>query len=227
MAASEPAVAAEPDAEPNPSGELPAWLLAAMPPEPTTETPALGVELEDSSFMADLPDWLRPPEPEPSTPSSATTPIASVPPVSVPQMPVPDAPAPLPVAEQPPVRQAVPPPAPIAQPVSAAPPVTVPVYSATPTQPPLQPVQPGLDPSEHLQQARRYVAQKQYKDSLNHYQKLIDSQTALDDVIGDMKTVVTAQPDDPRAHRLLGDAHLRKGNLQDALDAYRTALDKL
>ncbi len=64
-------------------------------------------------------------------------------------------------------------------------------------------------------------------DSLTHYEALIDDNAVLDDVITDMSAVVATQPKDPRARRLLGDAHLRKGNLQDALDTYRSALDTL
>ncbi|MHB8627765.1 MAG: tetratricopeptide repeat protein [Aggregatilineales bacterium] len=194
-------------------GDIPAWLLGAMPDELELSpsgppTPGLGF---DRLELADLPEWLRSAaEPEaPSTPPPALpepTPAAViVPPV---------APIPAPVA----VHAEPPPPTPVSQPVMAAPPQ------------PVVPSIPAPTPIEHtqrLQQARTLVAQQQYKDSLPHYQSLIDSEVHLDDVISDMQTVIAAQPNDLRSRRLLGDAHLRKGNLQSALDAYRSALDQL
>ncbi len=193
-------------------GDIPAWLLGAMPDELGSSgpaTPGLGF---DHLELADLPEWLR----SAAEPEAPSTPLPAVPeptpaPVVVPPVP------PIPVA----VHVEPPPPVPVSQPVMAAPP------------PPPQPVLPpipaptSIEHTQRLQQARTLIAQQQYKDSLPHYQSLIDSEVHLDDVISDMQTVIAAQPDDPRSRRLLGDAHLRKGNLQSALDAYRSALDQL
>lgn len=59
------------------------------------------------------------------------------------------------------------------------------------------------------------------------YQKLIDEGESLPLVIADLETAVVDQPDKPVLNRLLGDAYMRNGQLQKALEAYRQALDHL
>jgi hypothetical protein len=221
------------------AGDLPSWLIESLPD-------SSGIDLGTLSFdsnqfdtpnsdieMADLPDWLRASEPK-----EEPTPVAAVVPP-----PVPVAPPPVPVVTAPVAPPPVQPPPPIPKPVAAdvrdfwgaaqaiaqaipTPPPKVEVPAAPPPAP-VTPAPITVDHGQRLQRARELVAQGQYSESLTHYQSLIDSEAALDHVIGDMQTIVQAQPTDPSARRLLGDAHLRKGNLQDALDTYRKALDQL
>jgi cytochrome c-type biogenesis protein CcmH/NrfG len=84
-------------------------------------------------------------------------------------------------------------------------------------------------PEHHgrLKQARELVASNQYADSLTHYQSLIDSSQLLEETRGDLRQLVDQNPADPRVRRLLGDTHMRLGDLQSALDTYRSALDQL
>jgi hypothetical protein len=81
--------------------------------------------------------------------------------------------------------------------------------------------------TDRLSAARRLLDENRHVDALPHYEALIDKSDSLPEVIGDLQNVVTAIPEEPRARRMLGDAHLRQGNLQAALDAYRSALDQL
>ena len=84
-------------------------------------------------------------------------------------------------------------------------------------------------PEHHgrLKQARELVASSQYSDSLPHYQTLIDASQLLEETRGDLRQLVDQNPADPRLRRLLGDTHMRLGDLQSALDTYRSALDQL
>ena len=202
------------------AGDLPSWLRDSLPDATgfdmsSIEADPFGASSADLD-MADLPDWLRPAEPEPAAPVPTPAPVA--PPVlAAPPAP----PAPKPVT--PDVRDFWGAAQSIAQTMPAA---KADIPPAAPPPAP-KPTPVTADHSQRLQQARALVAQGQYRESLTHYQSLVDSEAALDTVIGDMQGIVQAQPTDPGARRLLGDAHLRKGNLQDALDSYRQALDQL
>jgi len=78
-----------------------------------------------------------------------------------------------------------------------------------------------------LQKARELVASNDHAASLEHYQGLIDASQLLEETRGDLRQLVEANPTDPRMRRLLGDTHMRLGDLQAALDTYRSALDQL
>lgn len=87
------------------------------------------------------------------------------------------------------------------------------------------------DPADHptrlgLARALR-AAPETRAASLDQYEILIESAQLLQDVAADLDDMVQQQPDVPRLHRLLGDVYLRRGELQHALEAYRTALDRL
>ncbi len=204
-------------------------------PEPSIQAPAASTSnvpdwLQEDSFAdsaaalpGDIPDWLRTVAPEaPTSPAQAALPAAST---EIPDWLQAAAPTPAPApVTPPPVQQApapeprprpapTPPPAPSARPVEAAR-----VRPATP---------PGPEHQEHLQTARQMVASSQYPASLEHYQALIDSAQLLEETRGDLRQLVENQPADPKLRRLLGDAHMRLGDLQAALDTYRSALDQL
>ncbi|MBI5958125.1 MAG: hypothetical protein HY866_05285 [Chloroflexi bacterium] len=86
------------------------------------------------------------------------------------------------------------------------------------------------DPNDHANRlafARTLHSGRALLRSLDQYEMLIDSSQLLQDVAGDLDAIVREFPGVPRARRLLGDAYMRHGMLQEALDAYRSALDQL
>src|SRR5690606_11754610 len=86
------------------------------------------------------------------------------------------------------------------------------------------------EPSDHatrLALARTLRTHGEVTPSLDHYEALVDNAQLLEDVTNDLASLVQEQPQQPRARRLLGDTLMRQGRLQDALDAYRTALEQL
>ena len=241
----------EAPADPEPAtatrGDIPAWLLQAAPgsfDEPTEQpqddlfdgfdstsfnTPfdaeAVPALAEDEQSDIDLPDWLQA--------SLAESAVVETPPPVAQAAPPVERPIAAPAEK---VGQALP------EPVAATPAPTPAVSAAQPVQAPPQPTpQPTVaaptaapvtpeiaaNHAQRLRHARELVSQNRHMDSLTHYESLIDDNAALDDVITDMRTLVSTQPKEPRVRRLLGDAHLRQGNLQEALDTYRGALDQL
>jgi cytochrome c-type biogenesis protein CcmH/NrfG len=62
---------------------------------------------------------------------------------------------------------------------------------------------------------------------MDHYEMLIDTMQLLPDVSEDLVGILSENPDDPRLRRLLGDSYMRRNMLQQALEAYRSALDRL
>lgn len=88
----------------------------------------------------------------------------------------------------------------------------------------------GHDPADHasrLSLARALKASGEAVTSLDHYEVLVESSALLPDVSEDLNTLASQQQDDTRVHRLRGDTYMRRGMLQEALDAYRTALEQL
>lgn len=86
--------------------------------------------------------------------------------------------------------------------------------------------EPG-DFASRLALARTLRAHGEVAPSLDHYETLVENVQLLDDVANDLALLVDEQPTLPRARRLLGDSLMRRGRLQDALDAYRAALERL
>ena len=82
-----------------------------------------------------------------------------------------------------------------------------------------------LDESQ-LANAREKLATGSFEDALYAYQSLVKEGGGLSMVIGDLETAVTSHRQ-PSLQRVLGDAYMRNGQLQKALDTYRDALDAL
>lgn len=83
------------------------------------------------------------------------------------------------------------------------------------------------DHATRLALARTLRAHGQIVPSLDHYETLVEGSHLLEDVSNDLSALVDEQPEQPRLRRLLGDALMRRGRLQEALDAYRAALERL
>jgi hypothetical protein len=198
-------------------GEVPDWLRGmAQPveqapapvPSPAASTDWLPTVAPDD--LADLPDWLKPA----AQAQTAPEPVQAAP-VPEPAEPPEPAPTPAPV-------QAAPAPQPMPQPTPQPAPQPVPQPVARPAA-----ASPTIDHPARLKQARELVTTNQYAASLEHYQVLIDSGQLLEETRGDLRDLVEKNPADPKLRRLLGDTHMRLGDLQAALDAYRSALDQL
>jgi hypothetical protein len=171
------------------------------------------------SLPGDIPGWLMDMSLEAETlppPEPTRTPEPVLPP-PLEQAPPPE-PAPVVVAPQP----VTPPVARVAPPE----PVKPPVKPAEPVRPPsAKPASPEL--AAALTHARQLVEQKQLAQALEKYQALIDNSQLLEETRGDLRNLVAQQPKEPKLYRLLGDAHMRLGDLQSALDTYLSALDQL
>ncbi|MBZ0306136.1 MAG: tetratricopeptide repeat protein, partial [Anaerolineae bacterium] len=83
------------------------------------------------------------------------------------------------------------------------------------------------DPNDHqarLNLARALRQTGDVQSSLNQYQTLVENMVEFDHVTSDLVTIAEQHP---VARRLLGDVYMRQGYLQEALDAYRGALNNL
>lgn len=80
---------------------------------------------------------------------------------------------------------------------------------------------------EQLQTARAALNRGAIEQAVQGYKQLIESGQGLGIIIPDLETAVQSNPKEPTIRRLLGDAYMRNGQLQKALDTYRQALDTL
>jgi len=93
---------------------------------------------------------------------------------------------------------------------------------------PLPAVPAGLDLDEEtLEAAREAVNADDYDTAVSAYQSLLDSGRGLSLVIADLETAVARAGQQALLRRLLGDAYMRNGQLQKALESYRQALELL
>ena len=83
------------------------------------------------------------------------------------------------------------------------------------------------DPGARLSMARAALNAGDWSEALTIYETMVSSSEMLDDVIDNLETGVQQNPDNAAGYQLLGDASMKDGRLQDALQAYRTALAKL
>jgi len=161
---------------------------------------------EESAAAEELPDWLAEVEPpaerdEAEAPEWLAAPTVEAPP-----------PAP------PPIKPEVPP--------------ALVRHVPLPEGAPFAPYRQRLEatPDDHpvrLELARSLRAHEALAQSLDQYEVLIEATQLLDDVTGDLQQLVEQYEKTPRVRRLLGDTYLRGGQLKDALDAYRAALERL
>jgi hypothetical protein len=123
-------------------------------------------------------------------------------------------------------------PAPIPTPVSVATaqPVVIPRPVApepAPVVAEVQPKAPVVDADKLLEMARIARAKGNLDESVSMYDNLIASGIHLDSVIEDMRQSIKAFPANHLLYQIMGDAMMKDGRLQAALDAYRQGLARL
>ena len=75
--------------------------------------------------------------------------------------------------------------------------------------------------------ARQLLNTRQYDNAIRSYTNLLETAPAISPVITELEGAVDTHPAQPLLRRLLGDAYMRNGQLQKALETYRKALDQL
>jgi hypothetical protein len=78
-----------------------------------------------------------------------------------------------------------------------------------------------------LAAARQLLQTRKYDEAINQYSGLLEQSASISPLITELETVVDTHPAQPLLRRLLGDAYMRNGQLQKALETYRKALDQL
>lgn len=90
------------------------------------------------------------------------------------------------------------------------------------------PVEIPADFQEQLRLAREKLSAKAYLEALPYYESMISGGQLLEQTVSDLRYALkTETKPNPRIHRVLGDALNAQGKLQEALEAYRAALDNL
>ncbi len=115
----------------------------------------------------------------------------------------------------------VPEPAPLPAPAPPPPPVPAPRPAA------VVPQGVRIDTAAVLQSARSKTNEGDLDGSLHDYETIVRANAQLDAVVTDLTTLVQRNAKNPAVYRVMGDALMRQGKLQDALDTYRKALNLL
>jgi tetratricopeptide (TPR) repeat protein len=116
-------------------------------------------------------------------------------------------------------------PAPAVEPVAAAVETVETVAAPTVTEKP----DDGLpsDADERLKLARLARDKGEIEEAVRVYDSLVASGSHLDRVIDDLEQSIKSYPSNYQLFQLMGDAMMKDGRLQSALDVYRQALTKL
>ncbi len=84
----------------------------------------------------------------------------------------------------------------------------------------------SIDDTE-LKIAQDALAAEKYEQAAAKYHELVSKGGGIMILIAELETAAANNPDHPEFCRLLGDAYMRNGQLQKALDTYKDALNKL
>lgn len=222
----QPTAGVEAEVAPAEAGEMPDWLAEVAPADAADE---------------DMPDWLT--ETIPERPKDFPVSVAAAEEAVVAAADIPDwlAEPTAEVAEVPDwLAEVAPQPPPTAkpEPAAAAPPapklstITVKVTAAVPAGAAYDRFRQALqaNPADHatrLELARTLTRNKEYAACLGQYEAMIAAEAQLDAVEADLRALAKAKAEMPQVRRVLGDAIMRQGRLQDALDTYRAALEQL
>jgi hypothetical protein len=85
----------------------------------------------------------------------------------------------------------------------------------------------GQSARDVLSQARQKLHQRDYAPAVEQFEYLIRSGDNLKEVVAELESFVNANDNAGVFFRVLGDAYMRSGQLQPALDAYRQALTQM
>jgi len=89
----------------------------------------------------------------------------------------------------------------------------------------------AAEPGDHevrLGLARAYLAQGERDEALTHYRTIIHSEaTLIGEVIEDLEAAAQEAPEHLPTQQLLGDAYMKSGRLQEALEKYRWLRERL
>ncbi len=80
---------------------------------------------------------------------------------------------------------------------------------------------------DRLQTAREALHGGQVEAALESYASLVETGEGLNTLIADLEAASSQHADRPLVRRMLGDAYMRNGQLQKALETYRQALDQM
>jgi tetratricopeptide (TPR) repeat protein len=83
------------------------------------------------------------------------------------------------------------------------------------------------DATAKLSVARATLNAGELDDALEIYRDLLEEPAAVSEIIASLTDVLDQYQDQPAVYELLGDAQMRDGQLNRALDAYRAALEKM
>ncbi len=88
---------------------------------------------------------------------------------------------------------------------------------------------PAADVAAAIQSAKSKVESDDLDGGLADYESVVRANDGLDVVVNDLQKLTKSDKHkkNPAVYRVLGDAMMRKGDLQDALDVYRRALNLL
>ncbi|MBE2224869.1 MAG: hypothetical protein IAF02_25235, partial [Anaerolineae bacterium] len=84
----------------------------------------------------------------------------------------------------------------------------------------------GLDQAQ-LEAARSSLASGDIDAALYDYQGLVEAGESMHTVISDLERAAELHQDKPLVRRMLGDAYMRNGQINKAIDTYRNALDRM
>lgn len=84
----------------------------------------------------------------------------------------------------------------------------------------------GLDQAQ-LEAARSSLAGGDIDAALHDYQGLVEAGESMHTVISDLERASELHQDKPMVRRMLGDAYMRNGQINKAIETYRTALDQM
>jgi hypothetical protein len=120
----------------------------------------------------------------------------------------------------------IPPPTPA--PVTTTP-VTVPSIVPVPASPAPVPAAASMSEADAVTilNSARSQTDSNLEASLLEYERLVRANAQLEAVAGDLTSLVKKNEKNPAIYRVLGDALMRQGQLQAALDTYRSALNLL
>lgn len=114
-------------------------------------------------------------------------------------------------------------------PEEAAQPQPQPTRAVAPAQASPAPVSAAVDVAAALESARASISDGNIETAVQHYESIVRANQSLDVVTNDLIKITEqeAYKKNPAVHRVLGDSLMRQGQLQQALDTYRRALNML